>query len=100
MPLQFLIFDASDDGNDTGSWEAMASVRASQVAAVLAEVRSVLDWAEANSPGPFGPLDDGGIWEADHQLQTDGDWVTVTFTIVGPWDWGQTLLAHFASEDF
>lgn len=99
MPLQYLIFDASDDGEGHGSWEAMASVRAPQVPAVLAEVRSVLDWADANSPGPFGPLDDGGLWDADHHLQADGDWVTVTFTIVGPWDWGQTLLAHFAPGD-
>lgn len=50
MPLQFLIFDACDDGERHGSWEAMASVRAPQVAVVLAEVRSVLDCAVANSP--------------------------------------------------
>lgn len=99
MPLQFLIFDASDDGEGHGSWEAMASVRAPQVPAVLNEVQRVLAWAEANSPGPFRPLDDGGLWDADHHLQTVGDWVTVTFTFVGPWDWGQTLLAHFAPED-
>jgi hypothetical protein len=27
-PLQYLLFDASDDGHGTCSWEAMASVHA------------------------------------------------------------------------
>lgn len=98
MPLQYLIFDASDDGEGSGSWEAMASVRAPQLPAVLAEVQTVLDWIGANSPGPRGPLDERGVWDADQHTQTDGEWVTVTFTIVGPWDWGEALLAAFAPD--
>jgi hypothetical protein len=94
MHLQYLIFDASDDGGDIGSWEAMASVRAPQLPAVLAEVQTVLDWAQANSPGPRGPLDEGGVWDADHHTQTDGEWTTLTFTLVGPCAWGDALLAQ------
>ena len=55
--------------------------------------------ASRHLPGPRGPLDGGGVWDADEQTLSDGDWVAVTFTIVGPCDWGQTLLAHFAPED-
>lgn len=99
MPLQYLIFDSSDDGEGTGSWDAMASVRAGQLPAVLAEVQTVLAWAESNSPGPRGPLDDGGIWDADQQVQTDGEWVTVTLTLTGPLGWGESLLARFTPDN-
>lgn len=92
MPLQYLTFDASDDGADTGTWDAMASVRVDQLAAVLAEVRAVIDWAERNSPGPRGPLDDGCVWDADQQILTEGQWITVTLTVVGPTAWGETLI--------
>jgi hypothetical protein len=98
MPLQYLIFDASDDGEGHGSWEAMASVRAPQLAVLRSEIHSVLAWAEANSPGPRGPLDEGGVWDADQHTQTDGDWTTVTFTLVGPCAWGEALLSEFVPD--
>ena len=98
MPLQYLIFDASDDGQGNGSWEAMASVRAPQLPAVLAEVQRVLARAEAHKPGPRGPLDDGDAWDADQYIQTDGEWTTVTLTLVGPWAWGEALLAECAPD--
>lgn len=94
MKLQYLIFDASDDGEGTGSWEAMASVRAADLPAVLAEVQTVLDAAGRSAPGPRGPLDEGGIWDAELQQQREGDWTTVTLTLTGPWDWGEALLGH------
>ena len=97
--LQYLLFDASDNGDGTGTWDAMASVRAAQLTAVMVEVRAVLDRAEAHAPGPRGPLDDGGVWDADEQVQTDGEWNTVTLTLAGPWAWGEALMAHFAPAD-
>ena len=99
MPLQYLIFDASDDGQGNGSWEAMASVRAPQLPAVRAEVQKVLARAAANSLGPRGPLDDGGAWDADQYMQTDGEWTTVTLTLIGPWAWGEALLAQWARDE-
>lgn len=96
MPLQYLIFDASDDGQGNGSWEAMASVRAHQQAALQAEVDTLLAWIDTHSPGPRGPLDEGGVWDMDEHRQTDGEWTTLTLTLVGPWAWGETLWAHFA----
>ena len=47
-------------------------------------------------PAHAGPLDEGGAWDADEQVQTDGDWTTVTLTLTGPWEWGEALVAHFA----
>ncbi len=77
MPLNYLIFDTSDDGEGTGTWEAMASV----------------------SPGPRGPLDEGGAWDADQQVQAEGEWTTVTLTITGPWEWGEGLVGRFTPRD-
>lgn len=93
MTLHYLIFDASDDGEGTGSWEAMASVRAADVPKVLTEVRTVLAAAERQAPGPRGPLDEGGVWDADVQQHSDGDWTTVTLTLTGPWAWGEALVS-------
>ncbi len=92
MQLRYLIFDASDDGEGTGTWDAMASVRAADVPALLAEVQTVLATAERQAPGPRGPLDEGGVWDADVQRHSDGDWTTVTLTLTGPWEWGEALL--------
>lgn len=92
MTLHYLIFDASDDGEGTGTWEAVASVRAADVPAVRAEAQTVLAAAERRAPGPRGPLDDGGVWDADVQEQCDGDWTTVTLTLAGPWAWGEALI--------
>ena len=91
MALHFLIFDASDDGEGTGTWEAMASVRAVDLPAVMAEVEAVLACATAHEPGPRGPLDEGGLWDADQQSTQDGEWHTVTLTLTGPWEWGEAL---------
>jgi hypothetical protein len=98
MPPHYLIFDASDDGEGTGSWEAMASVRSANLPAVLAEVQYVLAWAEKHSPGQRGPLDDGGAWDADHLVQTDNDWTTVTLTLTGSWEWGEALVARLSQQ--
>ncbi len=96
MSLHYLIFDASDDGEGTGTWEAMASVRAADLPAVLAEAQAVLAAAERLAPGPRGPLDEGGVWDADVQQHSDDDWTTVTLTVTGPWEWGEALVASLS----
>ena len=95
MQLQFLIFDASDDGEGTGTWEAMASIRGENLPAVSAEVQMVLQRAVATEPGLRGPLDEGGAWDADEQFTTDGEWHSVTLTLTGPWEWGEALMREF-----
>lgn len=99
MSLHYLLFDPTDNTDGTGTWDAMASVRASQLSAVRAEVQAVLDWAETHAPGPRGPLDEGGTWDVDEQVQVAGEWTTVTLTFTGPWAWGEALVAHFAPAD-
>lgn len=97
MQLQYLIFDASDDGEGTGSWEAMASVRAEALPVVMAEVRVVEAAALGDAPGPRGALDDSGVWDLDIQTRPDGDGrVSVTLTLTGPWDWGETLIGRLS----
>lgn len=90
--LHYLIFDASDDGEGSGCWEAMASVLAADVPAVLTEVQTVLAAAERQAPGPRGPLDECGAWDADVQQHGEEDWTTVTLTLTGPWAWGEALM--------
>lgn len=99
MTLNYLLFDASDDGEGTGTWDAMAGVRAGQLSEVMKEVQTVLAWADAHCPGPRGQLDEGGVWDADQLAQTEGDWTTVTLTLTGPWTWGEELVATISSEE-
>lgn len=96
MTLHYLIFDASDDCQGNGSWEAMASVHAAQQPALLAEVEAVLQQVQSQAPGPRGPLDEGGAWDADVHWRTESDWITVTLTVTGPWAWGEALLSGLA----
>ncbi|AOW11824.1 hypothetical protein LPB72_08915 [Hydrogenophaga crassostreae] len=95
MQLNYLIFDASDDGEGTGTWEAMASVRDADWPDAKAEAQAVLSAAMSNEPGPRGPLDEGGAWDADEQTSRDGEWTTVTLTLTGPWEWGEALMREF-----
>lgn len=97
MHLQYLIFDASDDGEGNGSWEAMASVPPDELSAVMAEVRAVEAAARSDAPGPRGALDDGGVWDLDVQTLPDGDdRVSLTLTLTGPWQWGDDLIGRLS----
>lgn len=69
--LRFLDFDVSEDADGHGSFDAMANVSDAQWPALLAEVQSVLDWAEAQFPGARGPLEDGALWDCALQGQQE-----------------------------
>ncbi len=98
MQLQYLIFDASDDGEGTGSWEAVASVPPDELSTVMVEVRAVEAAAQSDAPGPRGALDDGGAWDLDVQTLPDGDErVSVTLTLTGPWAWGEDLIGRLST---
>jgi len=86
MSLQFLDFDYSEDAQGGGTFDAMASVRQAQLAAVQAEIAEVLDWAEAVFAGQRAPLDEGGEWDLDLQEQTDASsppWHVLSLCISG-----------------
>jgi hypothetical protein len=69
--LSLLYFESIDNGDDTHTLEAMASVPPARVSDVLAEVASVLAWAQQHFPNGPQPLDDGGQWDAWLQWQAD-----------------------------
>lgn len=67
MTLSYLDFDYSEDTEDVGVFDAMASTGPQQVAAVHAEIVVVLGWAHENFPGRRGPVGEGGDWDYDLQ---------------------------------
>jgi len=71
MTLEYLDFDYSEDEQGTGNWDAMASVHASRVPALAAEIEQVLRWASQEFTGRQGAIDDGGDWDYDLQSQDD-----------------------------
>ena len=65
-PLHYLDFDFSDEETGRGSFDAMASVAAERLPALLAEIAAVLGWAVATF-GLNADPEDGGDWDCDLQ---------------------------------
>jgi hypothetical protein len=100
MPLRFLSFDLSDGDDGVTTLDALASTRAEHQPAVLAEVQQVLDWAERHFPGQHAPLEDGGTWLHELQVQDEpGGWRSVALTFSATPEFAQALLAEFGSDD-
>jgi len=72
VSLHYLLFDASEGGDGTGAFEAMAAVLPAQAAAVEAEIAEVLAWAQATFAARAAP-EDGGDWDADVQVHAEPD---------------------------
>lgn len=71
MILKYLDFDYSEDTQEVGTFDAMASVSAAQVGAVYAEVELVLAWAARQFGHECGPVDEGFAWHHDLQAQQE-----------------------------
>jgi len=71
MALDYLEFDYSEDEEGTGTWDAMASVKAERVPALAGEIESLLRWASQKFAGRQGALEDGNDWDYDLQAQDD-----------------------------
>lgn len=100
MPLRFLSFDVSDGDDGVTTLDALASTRADQHDVVLAEVQQVLDWAERHFPGQHAPLEEGGTWLHDLQLQDEpGGWRSVALTFSATPEFAQALMAEFGGGD-
>jgi len=75
MELQYLDFEFSDEESGRGSFDAMATVAAVRVPAVLGEIDLVLAWADR----VFGPAaavedqDDADEWNYEVQAFAGGD---------------------------
>ena len=70
MHLNYLDFDYSEDGDGTGTFDAMASVTTAQLPALMAEISTVLTWAHQQWPDACRPLEEGGEWQCDlHGVQ-------------------------------
>ena len=87
MTLDYLDFDYSEDTEGIGVFDAMATVRPQQLAAVHAEVEQVLGWARDAFSGRRGPVEEGGEWDYDLQeMREDAAGSprhTVTLSITG-----------------
>ena len=81
MPLRWLDFDYSEGTDDTGVFDAMASVVPQHAAAVEAEIAEVLAWAEATFAGRRGPVEEGGEWDSDLQVLEEDDGARRTFSL-------------------
>lgn len=78
----------------------MASTRAAQHAAVMAEVEQVLAWAWREFPDRHGPVEDGMAW--DHELvvrNEDGGWCTVTLTLTGDASFVEAFRAELGERE-
>ncbi|MFN7725586.1 MAG: hypothetical protein ACK5QH_10990 [Rubrivivax sp.] len=98
--LRYLSFDLSDNADGVCTLEALASTGAAQHAAVLAEVQQVLDWAWRHSPHGHGPVEDGGEWLHDLQVQAEaGGWHSVVLTLSASEAFAQAFLAAWGAAD-
>ena len=89
--MHYLSFDLSDNDDGVATIEALASTSAGHHAAVMDEVRQVMDWAWRQFPHTHGTADDGMDWDHDLQVNIEpGGWHAVTLTL--------TASPAFASE--
>ena len=98
--MRYLIFDFSDGDDGIASFEAMASTRADEHPAVLAEAQQVLDWAHQHFPNRHGPVEDGHAW--DHELltqQEEGGWLTVTLTLSASAEFADAFFAAYGDVE-
>lgn len=65
MMLNYLDFDYSEDAEDVGTFEAVASTWPEKVGDVQQEIAQVLDWASEAFPGQCGSVGEGYEWDYD-----------------------------------
>ena len=69
-PLDYLLFDFSDEEGGAGSFDAMASVLPDRLPALVGEIEAVLRWAHRE----FGaPSADEGDWDFELQATCEPD---------------------------
>jgi hypothetical protein len=98
--MRYLHFDLSEDADGVTTLEALASTQAEQHAAVMAEVRQVLDWAWRQFPHTHGPVSEGLDWDHDLQVHVeDARWHSVTLTLAASPRFASEFVASFVEPD-
>lgn len=72
MPLQYLIFEATDEETGACSFDAMASVLPDRLPALIHEVETVLGWAYRDFGAPSS-VEEGGEWDFELQAVAEHD---------------------------
>ena len=100
MALQYLTCEVVDTTDGVTVLEWLASTRATQHAAALAEAQQILDWARRRYGALQGPAEDGGEWDHDLQVQDEADgWHTVALTLTASERVAQACLRQFGTPD-
>ena len=71
MELAYLLFDVTDEEGGSCSFDAMASVAADRLPALLREIEAVLAWAHRGFGSPSG--EDEHEWDFELQAMDDHD---------------------------
>ncbi|VTU13678.1 hypothetical protein [Variovorax sp. RA8] len=72
MPLEYLLFDMTDEETGACSFDAMASVLADRLPALIHEVETVLAWACRNFGAPSS-VEESGEWDFELQAVAEHD---------------------------
>ncbi|MEP7100593.1 MAG: hypothetical protein ABI781_08800 [Burkholderiales bacterium] len=94
--MRYLSFDFSDAAEGPTTIEAIASTSAAEHAAVMDEVRQVLNWAWRHFAHTHGAIDDGADWDHDLQLTVEGGrWHAVALTLTASAAFAEAFVAEF-----
>lgn len=98
--MRYLTIDFSEGADGLTTIEAMASTPAADHAAVIDEVRQIMDWAWRRFPHTHGSTDDCADWDDDLQVSVEDDrWHAVALTLTGSARFVEAFLAEFGDRD-
>ena len=72
MPLEYLLFELTDEETGACSLDAMASVLADRLPALIHEVETVLGWAHRDFGAPSS-VEENGEWDFELQAVAEDD---------------------------
>lgn len=72
MPLEYLLFELTDEETGACSFDAMASVLVDRLPALIHEVEAVLDWAYRDFGAPSS-VEENGEWDFELQAVDEHD---------------------------
>lgn len=98
--MRYLTFDFGEAAEGLTTIEAIAATSEGEHAAVMDEVRQVLDWAWRGFAHTHGSTDDGADWDHDLQVTIEGGrWHAVALTLTASARFVEAFLAEFGDPD-